>query len=185
MCLLPHICPFSQALALETWLLAAPLGRLSKLRLNGALPGLLVALFVHTVPSQSPLRLSRRECCSLSPLGSRRIKYSRLKLADTNKRDLFHGHLQDPVMDGQREPSFLCPCLAASVQLWRTRLGRVMYSVANCLLLMKVRGRRCRIFWKRVAGGLPEQSAAAHCWAKCTPLLLKGIQQNVEFTAPT
>ncbi|XP_062064887.1 trafficking protein particle complex subunit 12 isoform X1 [Lepus europaeus] len=25
----------------------------------------------------------------------------------------------------------------ASVQLWRTRLGRVMYSVANCLLLMK------------------------------------------------
>lgn len=27
---------------------------------------------------------------------------------------------------------------AASVQLWRSRLGRVMCSMANCLLLMKV-----------------------------------------------
>lgn len=84
-CLLPHICPFSQALALETRLLAASLDHLSKLRLSGALPGLLVASSVHTVPSQSPLRLSRWECCSLSPMGSRRIKHSRLKLADTNE----------------------------------------------------------------------------------------------------
>lgn len=30
---------------------------------------------------------------------------------------------------------------AASVQLWRLRLGRVLYSMANCLLLMKVRGQ--------------------------------------------
>ncbi|KAG8580270.1 hypothetical protein GDO81_007215 [Engystomops pustulosus] len=30
----------------------------------------------------------------------------------------------------------------ASVQLWRSRLGRVMYSMANCLLMMKVRGRQ-------------------------------------------
>uniref|UniRef100_A0A8C8Z161 Trafficking protein particle complex subunit 12 n=1 Tax=Prolemur simus TaxID=1328070 RepID=A0A8C8Z161_PROSS len=30
-----------------------------------------------------------------------------------------------------------CPCFAASVQLWRSRLGRVTYSMANCLLLMK------------------------------------------------
>uniref|UniRef100_A0A8C5Y9V5 Trafficking protein particle complex subunit 12 n=1 Tax=Microcebus murinus TaxID=30608 RepID=A0A8C5Y9V5_MICMU len=29
------------------------------------------------------------------------------------------------------------PCFAASVQLWRSRLGRVTYSMANCLLLMK------------------------------------------------
>lgn len=28
--------------------------------------------------------------------------------------------------------------LAASVQLWRSRLGRVTCSMANCLLLMKV-----------------------------------------------
>lgn len=32
------------------------------------------------------------------------------------------------------------PSLAASVQLWRSRLGRVTCSMANCLLLMKVRG---------------------------------------------
>lgn len=31
------------------------------------------------------------------------------------------------------------PSLAASIQLWRSRLGRVMCSMANCLLLMKVR----------------------------------------------
>lgn len=30
---------------------------------------------------------------------------------------------------------------AASVQLWRSRLGRVLYSMANCLLLMKVGGQ--------------------------------------------
>lgn len=28
--------------------------------------------------------------------------------------------------------------IAASIQLWRSRLGRVMCSMANCLLLMKV-----------------------------------------------
>lgn len=38
------------------------------------------------------------------------------------------------------------PSLAASIQLWGSRLGRVMCSMANCLLLMKVR----RV-WERVS----------------------------------
>ena len=29
-------------------------------------------------------------------------------------------------------------CVAASLELWQSRLSRVMYSMANCLLLMKV-----------------------------------------------
>lgn len=41
------------------------------------------------------------------------------------------------------------PSLAASVQLWRSRLGRVMCSMANCLLLMKV-----RVSWAGVGQGV-------------------------------
>lgn len=47
-----------------------------------------------------------------------------------------------------------CSSFAASIQLWRSRLGRVLYSMANCLLLMKVRGcqaaERC-VFLERVS----------------------------------
>lgn len=48
---------------------------------------------------------------------------------------------------------------AASVQLWRSRLGRVLYSMANCLLLMKVCGCRAvelLVLAESVSGRLQE-----------------------------
>ncbi|XP_067150358.1 trafficking protein particle complex subunit 12 isoform X2 [Apteryx mantelli] len=49
----------------------------------------------------------------------------------------------------------------ASVQLWRSRLGRVMYSMANCLLMMKVRG------WQQLQSLVPaaalEDTHAGEC----------------------
>lgn len=58
-----------------------------------------------------------------------------------------HGVRQLPARS--QEHACLCTLTplspAASVQLWRSRLGRVLYSMANCLLLMKVCGRlSCR-----------------------------------------
>lgn len=35
----------------------------------------------------------------------------------------------------------------ASLKLWRSRLSRVMYSMANCLLLMKVGACVCVSLW--------------------------------------
>lgn len=43
-----------------------------------------------------------------------------------------------PKTPQNKNPLLLLFLFAASLKLWRSRLSRVMYSMANCLLLMKV-----------------------------------------------